>query len=215
MSAHHGAPGFRRPQLATPAFTTSPQASSMPARSGGRPRVRRKDLFVAAATLCAPAFAALALAALAATGGGNQAAMGSLAGTQGLRGTTSPSLNAAPPAIPDKGGTANGKSHASDSLPVQNGHKHQVQKAPPRDPVHHPSQSPPRQIAPAPRPHLNSPIPPPFDPSQPGAPTGSTTTGGSTGTSGTSGSSGSGTSSSPGSGSSSLGNSAGSSDGGG
>src|SRR3954449_5464305 len=90
MSAHYGAPDLRRPQLATPSFTASPQGSSAPMPGGGAPVVRRKALFVAAATLCAPALVAIALAAIGATGGGGQAGVGALAGAAGPPGTPTP-----------------------------------------------------------------------------------------------------------------------------
>src|SRR3954452_7051112 len=119
MSAQHGAPGFRRPQLATPSYSASPQETSIsrhPARSN---RPRRRALFVAAATLCAPAFAALALAAIGATGGGDQAAMGSLAGTQGLRGTTTPVSSSPPPASPVKPKSLVKQGAGNDSAPTR------------------------------------------------------------------------------------------------
>jgi outer membrane biosynthesis protein TonB len=175
MSAHYSAPGLRRAQLATPSF-----------------RVRRRALFVAAATLCAPALAAIALAALAATGGGNQPAMGSLAGTEGLRGTTSPVVNAPPPATSHKDNMRTKTSRTSDS-PDHQVQRHPAPKVATPAPSHQPVSKPPHQTAPAPTPHLNSPIVAPYDPSQPGAPSSSSTTptGGSSGSGTTTTSSGS------------------------
>src|SRR3954451_15318272 len=95
MSAHYGAPVLGRAQRGTPAFWTAPQGSSIPA--GSRPeRVTRRAIAVAAATLCAPLVTATALAAIGAVTGGNQAEMGTLAGAQGLRGTTVAATNPAP-----------------------------------------------------------------------------------------------------------------------
>jgi hypothetical protein len=193
MSAHYGAPGLRRAQLATPSYTASPQGSSIPARSGGAPVVRRKALFVAAATLCAPALAAMALAAIGATGGGgNQAAMGSLAGSQGLRGTTTPSVSSPAPATPHKWDLAARKTDASDSPAAHQVQKHPAPRAPSDTQVNRPAPAPP-PLRVKPAPHVTAPTTPAYDPSQPGAPTTSGTTSGtsgssSTGTSGTSGS---------------------------
>jgi uncharacterized membrane protein YgcG len=206
MSAHYGAPGFRRAQLATPPYTASPQGSAVPARSSGTRVVRRKALFVAVATLCAPAFAALALAAIGATGGGERAAMGSLAGNEGLRGTTTPSLSSPPAATPHKQdtvtqGTATRKGDLSDS-PTRQVQKQPASKAPAPAPIHRPApKARPPHVAPPPR--VTAPSLPTSDPSQPGAPTSSGTSGGSGGTSG------SGTGTTSGSGSSDHGGSGG------
>jgi hypothetical protein len=198
MSAHDRAPGFRRPQLATPAYTASPRGSEIPARSGRRPVVRRKALFVAAATLCAPALAALALAAIGATGGGGHDAIGSFAGTEGLRGTTTPSVSAP---SPDAGklDSPKEKSASSDSTVSHHVQKHPSPQAPARPPVHQAPATPAPHVKPAPNTHVNTPTLPTYDPSQPGAPTSSGTTSTTSGTSGsgtgtTSGTSGSGTS---------------------
>jgi hypothetical protein len=184
MSAHRGAPGFGHAQMATPSYTASTQGPSTGARRGGRP-VRRKALFVAAATLCAPALAALALAALAATGGGDRAALGSLAGAQGLRGTTTPSVHTTPAAKPGQDvqplKRANADSPASG--PAQ---RHPASNAAPTSPVHRPAPSPPAKVSPAPRPQAVSPSVPSYDPSQPGAPTSSGTVSPSDGSSGSS-----------------------------
>jgi len=188
MSAHYGAPGLRRPQLATPSFTASTQTSAIHAPSGVGPRMRRKALFVAAATLCAPALAALALAALAATGGGDRAAMGSLTGTHGLRGTTTPSVTESPTANTHQG-TAPVESLDSSRTPATRRPQGDPATKPAhRAPAHRPAPAPPK-VSPAPHSHLNTPSLPTYDPSGPGAPT--TSTSGST--SGTGGSSGSGT----------------------
>jgi uncharacterized membrane protein YgcG len=214
MSAHYGAPGFRRAQLAAPSYTASPQGSAVPARSGGTRVVRRKALFVAVATLCAPAFAALALAAIGATGGGERAAMGSLAGNEGLRGTTTPSLISPPAAtqhkqdtVTDEQGTATRKGEAGDSPSTHQVQKQPASKAPPPAPVHRPApKTRPPHVAP---PRVNTPSLPTSDPSQPGAPTSSGTSSGSGGTSG----SGSGPGTTSGSGSSDHGGSGGTVDG--
>src|SRR3954453_23177634 len=100
MSAHYGAPGLRRPQFATPSHPASPHGTAGTPHPRRTPAARRKALFVAAATLCAPALAAVALAAIGATGGGDQAAMGSLAGAQGLRGTPTPEVSSPAPPTP-------------------------------------------------------------------------------------------------------------------
>jgi hypothetical protein len=177
MSAHYGAPGFGRPQLATPSHTASSQGSAGSVRSGGAPVVRRKALFVAAATLCAPALAAVALAAIGATGGGGQAGMGSLAAAAGLRGTTTPAVSST--TAPAKHGPAVQKSDASESPPLH----HAKQPAAPAPspspgPIH-------RRPAPAPKPHakpapetVTPPSLPTYDPTGPGAPTASSTTSG-------------------------------------
>jgi hypothetical protein len=200
MSAHDRAPGFRRPQLATPAYTPSPRGSEIPARSrsGRRPVVRRKALFVAAATLCAPALAALALAAIGATGGGGHDAIGSFAGNEGLRGTTTPAVSAP---SPDAGKLDAPKEKHTSSDPTASHHlqKHPSQpQAPARPPAHQAPATPAPHVKPAPNTNVNTPTLPTYDPSQPGAPTSSGTTS-TTGTSGsgtgttTSGTSGSGT----------------------
>jgi hypothetical protein len=188
MSAHYSAPGLRRAQLATPSY----------------PVIRRKALFVAAATLCAPAFAALALAAIGAAGGGDQAAMGSLAGTEGLRGSTTPSLSSPPPATQHKQGRVSEKGDGRDSTAGHQAQKHPVAKAPTPAPAHRPAPTtrPPHTT---PTPQVTAPSLPTTDPSQPGAPTSSGTTSGSGGTSG----SGTGTTSGSGSGSTNHGGSGG------
>jgi hypothetical protein len=191
MSAHYGAPGFRRPQLATPSYPASPQGSSTPVRAGGAPVVRRKALFVAVATLCAPALAAVALAAIGATGGSGQAGMGSLAGTAGLRGTTTPAVSS--PDAPVKHmpasrlSDASHQSDAGESPPVRQTKQQGAPTAPSPAPVHHPAPSPapkpaPKQPHTTPAPHtVSPPSVPTSDPTGPGAPI---TSGTSSGTSG-------------------------------
>jgi uncharacterized membrane protein YgcG len=178
MSAHYAAPAIRRTQMATPP-------------------VRRKALFVAAATLCAPAFAALALAAFAASGGSDRPAMGSLTGTEGLRGTTTPSMSASPSPSPVKYGSGERKGDWSDSNRSPHVPKHPSSQAPTRPPAHHAPATPPPHAKPTPKTHVNTPAPPTYDPTEPGAPTSSGTTGTTGGTSG----SGSGSTSGSGSGS--------------
>jgi hypothetical protein len=83
MSAHPGASGLTRPQMAIRADARA---------------IRRRAMAVAAATLCAPALAVTALAAIAAAGGGSDGpGMSTLPGAQGLRGTTEPATVAAAP----------------------------------------------------------------------------------------------------------------------
>src|SRR3954470_11033033 len=139
MSAHYRAPGLRRPQLATPSLTASLEDPSISPRSGGSHRPRRRALFVAAATLCAPAFAALALAAIGATGGGDQAAMGSLAGTHGLRGTTTPVEGSPPPASPVKPKSLVKQAAGNDSAPTREVQHQPASKAPSPAPTRRPA----------------------------------------------------------------------------
>jgi hypothetical protein len=101
MSAHFGAPGLRRPQLATPA--SAPVAGATRASQGAhRQRPRRRALLVALGTLCAPALAASALAAIGATSGSGGGGMGTLAGSQGLRGSTAEATTPAPAPVAAK-----------------------------------------------------------------------------------------------------------------
>jgi hypothetical protein len=149
-------------------------------------------MVVAAATLCAPALAVLALAAIGATGGGGQAGVGSLAGTQGLRGST----EAAAPALatgltkPSKYELAARKSSATDRGAHHTRHRPAADQ-PTRSPVHQPAPPPSIHVGRTP-PHLSPPTPEtsPVDPTQPGAPNTSGTTSGSGGTSGSTGTSG-------------------------
>jgi hypothetical protein len=170
MSAHAGAPGLRRPQIATPMYSPrSPAGGRRPrsrARSGLR---RRKAIVVAIVTLGAPALAATALAGIAATGAGDPAGMGTLAGSQGLRGTTTP-VTVSP-------------SPSADRAPDRHGQKepHRVAPSPPKghggptepDRATH---SPPHRGNPAPqgqpRPHTRAPSPPTTSPSYSTNPTG-------------------------------------------
>jgi uncharacterized membrane protein YgcG len=188
MSAQYGAPGLGRARLATPSYTPSPQGSFIPPRSSRPPVVRRKALSVAAATLCAPALCAVALTAIGATGGGDQAAMGSLAGTQGLRGTTTPVVSSSAPSIspdkPDKEGTAFEKGDGSDASPTHRAQGTPEPTAPAEQPARHPAPTRPPHSAPAPHTHVTPPSVPTYDPTGPGAPTGSGSTGETSGTSG-------------------------------
>ncbi|MDX6605851.1 MAG: hypothetical protein QOD14_391 [Solirubrobacterales bacterium] len=201
MSAHYGAPGLRRPQMATPAFSAVSQGSSIPAPSAGAAVVKRKAMLVAAATLCAPTFAVLALAAIGATGGGNQAGMGSLAGTEGLRGSTVAATTAASPAQPLKRDATAAKRNAADPAATHHARQHPAGRAPAhsptRTPAHPPRPAPSTHIGRTPT-HTNStpPTAPTYDPNQPGAPTSSGGTTGTTGTGGTT-TTGSGVSGSP------------------
>jgi hypothetical protein len=175
MSAHSGAPGLRRPQMATP----------IPA-----PALKRRAIVAAATMLCAPAFAGMALAAIGATGGSDQAGVGTLAGSRGLHGKATPVAPA--PAAPVKRTDVKAKSPAASKAHSATGHKDPARSAtrpaqPPAPPTHR-APSPPRSRS----------VPPPTypaDPSQPGAPTDTTSTaptsGGSGATSTTSGSDGS------------------------
>ena len=188
MSAHQGAPGLGRAQLATPTHPASTRGPAFGARRAGRPMFRRKAMFVAAATLCAPAFAALALAALAATGGGSdQAAMGSLAGTQGLRGTASPAQTTIPQAKTDRATepVTTSKRGPGESAATQPARARPAPKANTPAPVHKPAPTPPHKVSPMPPPNLTSPSVPPYDPSQPGAPTPNTVGSGASSGSGT------------------------------
>jgi hypothetical protein len=151
---------------------------------------------VAAATLCAPVVTAGALAAIAAVGGGNHAEMGSLAGTQGLRGTTIGTTSPAPPAVtgpvdePSKSPAKDDSAGIGES-PAQSG-THHAQQQPTSGqrtsaPTHKPTQPAPKP-PPSSRVGLNPPTQDPYpnyDPTGPGAPTSSgTSTGGTTSTSG-------------------------------
>jgi hypothetical protein len=95
MSAQQGAPALGRAQVATPTLWNAPQGSSIP-REPRPARMTRRAMAVTAATLCAPMVAAIGLVAIATAGGGNQAEMGTLAGTQGLRGSTVAASGPAP-----------------------------------------------------------------------------------------------------------------------
>jgi hypothetical protein len=190
MSAQQGAPVLGRAQVATPTFWNAPQGSSIP--SGTRPaRMTRRAMAVAAATLCAPLVAMLGLAAIGAAGGGNQAEMGTLAGTQGLRGTTvattgpSPTQLSGPPVDGSKA-DATGEGPANPgSRPTQGTGSHP--RSEPAPTTRAPANKPPSHTAPKPpssKVNLNPPAPAPattVDPSGPGAPTPSNSTGGTSG----------------------------------
>jgi hypothetical protein len=202
MSAQYGAPGLGRAQVGTLAYSTAQQGSSI--STAGRPaRITRRAIAVAVATLCAPVVTAGALAAIAAVGGGNHAEMGSLAGAQGLRGTTIGATSPAPPPATgpadqvSKGGSrqsredsvSSGKSSAQSGThqPEQNPTSGQGTRAPTHKPTQQPAPKPPSSGV-----GLNPSTPyPNYDPSGPGAPTTSGTSGSTTsGTSGTDSSSG-------------------------
>jgi hypothetical protein len=141
MSAQQGAPVLGRVQVATPTLWNAPQGSSIPAGSAPA-RMTRRAIAVAAATLCAPLVAMLGLAAIGAAGGGNQAEMGTLAGTQGLRGSTVATTSPAPTQI---------SAARSDDLKA----RAEGTNATAADPKQHPTQStasePQREPAPATR----------------------------------------------------------------
>jgi hypothetical protein len=204
MSAQYSAPGLGRVQVATPGDWTAPQGSSI--STGPRPaRVTRRAMAVAAATLCAPMVAAAALAAIGAAGGGNHAEMGTLAGTQGLRGTTVAATSPAPPEAPaptavssegkgdvtlvaGKGRQVRPSTHDAQSSPTpEQGSRPPIRREPTRPAPKQPAP----KVTPNPPTRTTTPT---YDPSGPGAPT----TAGSTGGTDTSGSN-SGSSSGPGS----------------
>jgi hypothetical protein len=204
MSAHYSAPGLGRAEVGPPAFLTAQQGSSIPTRVRGT-RMTRRAMTVAAATLCAPLVAAVGLAAFAAAGGEKPPEMGSLAGAQGLRGSTVEATSpAAAPEVPapiaetPKRVEENvAPVHKGQTDPVTDGQEQQQRQQPP--PTRAPTHKPPVQTAPKPRsPRVSPPAPAPppsYDPTGPGAPTSPSGTGG-TGTSGSGSTSGS---SSPGS----------------
>jgi hypothetical protein len=182
MSAHFSAPGFRRPQAATAAYSATAETFSGPSVSTAHP-VRRRALAVAAAMLCAPVLAAGALAAIGASGGTQQAGMGSLAGTHGLKGSTVP---AATPSALSSSVTPD-PTKQSSSKAFERGSATTGSRAPSQRPVHSqtPSGSPSRKAgtrAPAhqtptapsgtTRTHTGSAPQPSVvtDPTQPGAP---------------------------------------------
>lgn len=152
-----------------------------PALSGAQvPPMRRRAMAVAAATLCAPMVAAAGLAAIAATGGANQSEMGTLAGTQGLRGTTiasdaDPSQASGPTIAVPQGAKDGASTTVPKTHPAQAAAK-RVERRPPPD-TRAPAHKPPLQTPPKPpssRVNLNPPPPRPDttseDPLAPGAP---------------------------------------------
>jgi outer membrane biosynthesis protein TonB len=186
MSAHHSAPGMGRAQVGPPAFLTAQQGSSIPTRVRGT-RMTRRAMTVAAATLCAPLVATVGLAAFAAAGGEQPPEMGSLAGAQGLRGSTVEATSPAP-APQVLAPTAESPKRPEVVTPVEKSQTDPVtdetqRQEPPttRAPTH----KPPVQTTPKPRsPRVSPPAPAPapsFDPTGPGAPTstGGTSTSGS------------------------------------
>jgi hypothetical protein len=180
MSAQQGAPVLGRAQVATPTLWNAPQGSSIPAESAPA-RMTRRAMAVAAATLCAPLVAMLGLAAIGAAGGGNQAEMGTLAGTQGLRGSTvattspAPTQISAPPADDLKARADGTNATAADPKqhPTQStASEPQREPAPAtRAPAHKPPtrtvpERPPSRVNPNP----STPAPSTVDPTGPGAP---------------------------------------------
>jgi hypothetical protein len=200
MSAQFGAPGLGRAQLATPAYSTAPQGSSVLTASHPA-RVTRRAIAVAAATLGAPLMTAAALGAIGAAAGGNHAELGTLAGTQGLRGTT---VSAGTPAPPQNSGPAaeasrygKGDSRLSEGEPGPTV-THPAQGQPQGGSgTRAPAPNAPSHAAPKPSPTPKGGLKPPtrapsptYDPTAPGAPTSPGTTGGTNTPGSTSGSSG-------------------------
>jgi hypothetical protein len=161
MSAQQGAPALGRAQTGT---------------------MTRRAMAVAGATLCAPLVAAVGLAAIGTAGGGDQAQMGTLAGAQGLRGSTVAATNPAPPpassptadAFKAKGdGPREASAAESKRQPSQ-----ETQSQPRSNPApstRAPTHKPPTQVTSKP-PRSRVPVTPTspaptVDPSTPGAPT--------------------------------------------
>ena len=183
MSAQFGAPALARAQVATPAPWNARQGSSL-SRPPRPARMTRRAMAVAAATLCAPLLAAAALGAVGAATGGNQAEIGTLAGTQGLRGTTVSATNPAPSQAPAPSTDVSKDPRRSEATvsgekrdPRTTSTSPADREAPPatRAPTHK------RPAAPAPTPpkgvHPTRPAPTPvpdYDPTGPGAPSSST-----------------------------------------
>src|SRR5436190_17742323 len=178
MSAHTGAPGFRRPQMATPTFSPPTEFPAAPVAPRG-PGLRRKALAVAVATLCAPALAGTALAAIGATGGGDRPAMASFEGAQGLRGSTTPGpASATPNSQPVRLAAAKEPIAEPVSKPTSVAPSSpQTQPTPTHAPPRQTAPSPPRRVQPTPQTRSPSPPTSPVDPTGPGAPIDPTTTG--------------------------------------
>jgi hypothetical protein len=187
MSAQQGAPALGRAQVGTPTLWNAPQGSSIPTET--RPaRMTRRAMAVTAATLCAPMVAAIGLVAIATAGGGNQAEMGTLAGTQGLRGST---VAEAGPALTQVSPPADGwkaEADGTDEGPAAEPRRHSTQETssqPQREPApstRAPAHKPPTRTAPEPPSRVNpkptAPAPPPtVDSSGPGAPIPGSTSG--------------------------------------
>jgi hypothetical protein len=197
MSAQQGAPAFGRAQTGTP-----------------RPRrLTQRAMAVTGATLCAPLVAAVGLAAIGTSGGGDQAQMGTLAGAQGLRGSTVAATNPAPPApsppaeaVKDKGQDASKAAAVEPRRQPTQGSSPQP-RSNPAPSTRVPAHKPPTQVKPKP-PRSRVPVSPTtpatpiVDPDTPGAPTSGTSGGGGEGD-GSGSNSGPGSSSGSGSGSSS------------
>jgi hypothetical protein len=176
MSAHSSAPGLGRAQAAPAAFLTARQGSSMPT-GARRTRMTGRAVTVALATLCAPLAAAVGLAAIAATGGEQQPEMGSLAGAQGLRGSTveatppTPATQASAPSVetPKRQGDAVAAVEKSRTEPIVTDAPDRQQSPATRAPTHKP---PVRTTPTPPSPRVSPPAPlPSVDPTAPGAPT--------------------------------------------
>jgi hypothetical protein len=210
MSAQQGAPALGRAQVGTPTLWNAPQGSSIP--RGSRPaRMTRRAMAVTAATLCAPMVAAIGLVAIATAGGGNQAEMGTLAGTQGLRGSTVAASGPVPTQVSPPADGWKAKAGGTDEGTAAEPKRHSTQETssqPQREPAPTtgaPEHKAPTHTAPEPpssrvNPDPTAPAPaPPVNSSGPGAPIPGSTSG----TSGGVGSSDSGSNSGPSSGSSS------------
>jgi uncharacterized membrane protein YgcG len=204
MSAQDGAPALGRAQIAPTDQWNARQGSSIPMASVPA-RFTRRAMTVAAATLCAPLVAVAGLAAIGVAGGGGDPAVGTMAGSQGLRGTTVETIPPAPAQVAGptdpvfkREGKGEAPTAAASGRPVK-GTTDDAGREPATDlraPAHKPPirtqpRTPSRRVSPAPPPAAPEQI---VDPSAPGAPT---TSGGATGSGGTTGP---GDSSGPGSG---------------
>jgi hypothetical protein len=159
----------------------------------------RRAMAVTAATLTAPLVALAGLAAIGVSGGGGQAEMGTLAGAQGLRGTTVAATSPAPQPSASAPPVRAPKGREKDLATTSSGGHHFRSTKPPSEPRSAPHtrapthKTPPTTVPKTPPKRVNlTPPPTSTDPSEPGAPT---TSGGSDGPGG----SGSGTGSSGGS----------------
>ena len=218
MSAQDGAPALGRAQVAPPDQLNAQQGSSIPMASAPA-RFTRRAMTIAAATLCAPLVAVAGLAAIGVAGGEGDPEVGTMAGSQGLRGTTVGTSTPAPaqvpsPTVPISKGESKGEAQtaAASGRPLKGATDDEAREPvtdlrPPADkpPIRTQPRTPSRRVSPAPPPAAPEQV---IDPSAPGAPT---TSGGTTGSGDTSGP---GESSGPGSGTGSgSGSGAGSSEG--
>jgi hypothetical protein len=186
MSAQDGAPALGRAPMAPPAQWNARQGSSIP--TGSRPaRLTRRAMAVTAATLCAPLVAVAGLAAVGAAWGGGDPELGTMAGSQGLRGTTvASSIPATPPvagspAPVSKGGdkrrtptAAAGGRPPTDTTNAATREPATDLRAPTHKPPTTQPRAPLRRVTPTPAPAAPEPI---VDPSGPGAPIPGGTTG--------------------------------------